>query len=110
MRIRLSQLRQIIKEETRRALNENEAEDQAPREVPAAAVKHVLINYFENIDGPNKWRDTGLMEDAVQALLTNFGYKTPGKGWVDHEDLDYVKRIIRADPLYLRALHGPPTR
>lgn len=120
MRIRLSQLRQIIAEEVRRRVargdmleeewrNKEEqyaAEDKAAEEkdaarkpVPDSTVQYVVDNYYDRTDGPSKWQKMK-MEDAVEELLMSYNYKTPGKNHVDFTDLDQVKAVLRKDKRY----------
>ena len=100
MKITLSQLKQIIKEEIQRSLNEVDEEQAAERKpVPDQAVKHVVDNYYDKTDGKGKWWKMS-MEDAVEELLTSYGYKTPGKKHVDFTDLDQVKAVLRKDNRY----------
>lgn len=140
MRIRLSQLRQIIAEavaahavdahavvlgQRRHAKGDwteeqwvkynkeyNAAKDKAAevahaarKPVPKNVVDHVILNYYDKVDGPEKWYPM-LMQTAVEELLTKFGYKTPGKEHVDFEDLDYVKSVLRADPRFWTRFTG----
>ena len=121
MRIRLSQLRQIIAEEARRVargdwsqekwdaynreLDEPSDEDAAAKAaarkpVPDQVVKYVVENYYDNNDG-SKWQGMG-MEAAVEKLLTLYGYKTPGKEHVDFTDLDQVKAVLLKDKRHRR--------
>lgn len=100
MKIKLSQLRQIIKEEIQHSLDEVDEEQAAERKpVPDQAVKYVVNNYYDKTDGKGKWWKMP-MEDAVEALLTSYGYKTPGKEHVDFTDLDQVKAVLRTDNRY----------
>jgi len=100
MKITLSQLKQIIKEEIQRSLNEVDEEQAAERKpVPDQAVKYVVDNYYDKTDGKGKWWKMS-MEDAVEELLTSYGYKTPGKKHVDFTDLDQVKAVLRKDNRY----------
>ena len=120
MRIRLSQLRQIIAEEARRVArgdwsqekwdaynkehdesSDSGAEEKAAarKPVPDQAVKYVVENYYDNTDGKGKWWKMK-MEDAVEKLLTSFGYNTPGRKDVSFEDLDQVKAVLRKDKRY----------
>ena len=100
MKFKLSQLRQIIKEEIQRSLNEVDEEQAAERKpVPDQAVKYVVDNYYDKTDGKGKWWKME-MENAVEELLTSYGYKTPGKKHVDFTDLDQVKAVLRKDNRY----------
>ena len=121
MKITLSQLKQIIKEEVRRSLNEvdedkpnrpsgfgakADAEDAAHaknaaerKPVPDRTVKYVVDNYYDKTDGKGKWWNMS-MDDAVEELLTSHGYHSPGKKHVDFTDLDQVKAVLRKDNRY----------
>jgi len=129
MKITLSQLKSIIKEEVRRSLNEvdkdkpnrpgrfgpgqtaadaeaDSADDAKAakaaverKPVPDQAVKYVVDNYYDKTDGKGKWWKMS-MDDAVEELLTSYGYKTPGKKHVDFTDLDQVKAVLRKDNRY----------
>ena len=101
MKIRLSQLRQIIAEEARRvargdwspeewaAYNKEHDEssdkaDKAAKEkvaarkpVPDQAVKYVIDNFYDKTDGPKKWYGKPSMRAAVVELLADQGIFDP---------------------------------
>jgi len=120
MKLTITQLRRIIKEEVEEVANKKEqnrpgrfgpkqteadaerdaAEDAKERKpVPDRAVKHVVDNYYDKTAGKGKWWQMS-MDDAVEELLTSYGYKTPGENHVDYTDLDQVKDVLRKDNRY----------